>query len=127
MVGRSKKTDTHVKKAIKSCDYPNWDFIKSTTRRKTQQTDQHCQAICCWSTKKPGRIFNKQNKKIVHLDCKTPRHTVSSVMFCTILYTVQFTKECIDLCIEASKQPLYEYMKQYKRTSLSEGKSRVTF
>ena len=131
------KEHKHLREALKTCGYPSWSFVKTTTRsRKNNNTmgdeekkDKRNNIVIPYVSgvsEKLRRIFNKHNipvffkpsntlrQKLVHPKDRTP-HTQKS----NLVYAVQCSQECKDQYIGETKQPLNKRMAQHRRANSS--------
>ncbi len=123
---------------LKTCGYPNWAFVKNTKRNTSKQDtveDKRSSIVIPYvagTSEKLKRIFNKHHipvhfkpentlrQKLVHPKDRTPRHKQSN-----LVYAAQCSKECADLYIGETKQPLHKRMAQHRRANSSGQESAV--
>ena len=126
-----KKEQKHIQKALTTCGYPKWAFLKNRKRKAVEHEREEKRKnivipYIAGVSEKLKRIFGKHHipvyfkpgntlrQKLVHPKDKTPRHKQSNVV-----YAVQCSEECSDLYIGETKQPLHKRMAQHRRATSS--------
>ena len=130
---RERNLYTQIRGALKTYGYQNWTFVKTAKRSRAgrdEETRKPNNIFILYAAGTPEtlrRIYNKHHitvhfkpnntlrQKLVHPKDKTPpRHKQSNVV-----YAVRCSRDCTDLYIGETKQPLHKWMAQHRRASSS--------